>query len=313
MDPMARRPLVVRPDPADRCPERVAAGRASKGRVGRMGWEFTDDREVTVRLAERPERIAAYVRVGAALWDLGVRPAAVYGSGHDGEAPDPAKSGALADVPYLGAGKALDEVALLSVRPDLIVDVTYDREHPYAVPSEAAAEAGAPVLALAVGGDTGLPRILSRFAALAEALGGEPDWQQGGLAAAEDEVRAAARAGLRVLALSAAGREQVHLARPRTWPELRHLADLGVELTDPGPGGVNWATTSWDRAVELAPDVVLADHRGNAFPLRELASVPAWRTLTASAAVLPWNPELPCSAVAAAAFLRSLAQALRRR
>ncbi|WP_405924096.1 ABC transporter substrate-binding protein [Streptomyces sp. NBC_00035] len=233
----------------------------------------------------------------------------MYGSGHDGDGPDPAKSGAPADVPYLGAAKALDEMAIRSVRPDLIVDVTYDREHPYAVPADVAAAAGVPILALAVGGDTSLPRILSRFAELAHALGGEPARQQGELAAAEEAVRSAA-SPLKVLALSAAGSGQVHLARPRAWPELRHLADLGVELTDPGAGGVNWSTTDWEHAAALAPDLVLADSRGNAVPARELDSVPGWRALTATATVEPWNPELPCSGAACAAFLHSVADAL---
>jgi len=77
----------------------------------RMGWEFTDDRGLTVRRAGRPERVVAYLRAGAGPWDLGVRPVGVYGSGHDGDEPDPAKSGSLTDVPYLGAGRTLDDAA----------------------------------------------------------------------------------------------------------------------------------------------------------------------------------------------------------
>ena len=88
----------------------------------------------------------------------------------------------------------------------------------------------------------------------------------------------------------------MHLARPGTWPELRHLAELGVELVDPGNGGANWATTAWEHAVGLVPDLVLADARANAVPAGELDSVPAWEALTATATVEPWNPELPCSA-----------------
>ncbi|PSM39596.1 ABC transporter substrate-binding protein [Streptomyces dioscori] len=278
-----------------------------------MGWEFTDDRGVTVRLAGRPERVAAYVRAGAGLWDLGVRPVAVYGSGHDGDEPDRAKSGFLADVPYLGAGRTLDHATLGSVRPDLVVDVTYDGKQPYAVTEPAAGRAGAPVLALAVGADTSLPRILARFAELADALGGEPAGHGRELAAAQDAVRSAVRAEVpaKVLALSAAGPGQAHLARPRAWPELRHLAGLGVEFIEPGEGGANWATTPWERAVELAPDLVLADVRANAAPAAELESVPAWRALTSAATVAPWNPELPCSARAYADFIGSVAGALR--
>lgn len=252
-----------------------------------MGWEFTDDRGITLRRIGRPERVAAYVRAGAALWDLGVRPVGVYGSGHDGDEPDRAKSGALADVPYLGAGKALDDGAIRSVRPDIVVDVTYDREKPYAVTEAAAKRAGAPVLALAVGADTSLPNILARFAQLSVALGGEPAGGEGELAAAEDAVRSAASAPLKVLALSAAGARQVHLARPGTWPELRHLAELGVEFVEPGAGGANWATTTWEHAVGLAPDLVLADARANAVPAGSWTPCPPG---TPSPRPRPWSP-----------------------
>ncbi|GHH81398.1 ABC transporter substrate-binding protein [Streptomyces sulfonofaciens] len=288
-----------------------------------MTWEFTDDREVTVRMAGRPLRVAAYLRAGAGLFDLGVRPVGVYGSAHDGARPDPAKSGALAgqDVPYLGAGGALDERALRSVRPDLIVDVTYDREHAYAVDGSVAARAGIPVLALAVSADVPLTRILGRFAELGRALGGrrpadlagdarEPG--AGGLAAAEDAVRTAALGGPgpRVLALSAAGPDRVHLARPRTWPELRHLADLGVRLVEPGPGGVNWSTTTWEAAAGFGADVILADSRGNAVRPADLARQPGWRAVAERAVVVGWNPELPGSPGACAAFLRAVADGL---
>jgi iron complex transport system substrate-binding protein len=117
-----------------------------------------------------------------------------------------------------------------------------------------------------------------------------------------------------VLALSPAGPAQVHLARPQAWPELRHLADLGVRTADPGPGpGVNWRTADWDEAEAAVGGsaVVLADTRANAVPLADLAGVPGWRRLTAGARVLPWNPELPPAPGAYAGFLRSVADALR--
>ncbi|KPC70505.1 ABC transporter substrate-binding protein, partial [Streptomyces sp. NRRL F-6602] len=70
----------------------------------------------------------------------------------DGDRPDPAKWGpeAPAGIPYLGASGALDEERLLSERPDLIVDVTYDGKHAYAVDDGAAERARLPVLALSV-------------------------------------------------------------------------------------------------------------------------------------------------------------------
>ncbi|MFE0102558.1 ABC transporter substrate-binding protein [Streptomyces sp. NPDC059009] len=282
-------------------------------------WEFTDDRGQTVRTARRPERVLAYIRAGAALWDLGRPPAGVYGSGHDGAGPDPVKAGEMGPlrVPYLGAGAGLDAAALRAADADLVVDVTYDGERTYAVDEDAARAAGLPVLALAVGGDVTLTGLLARFAELAAALGepGEPQAAGGRaqLTAAESAVRAAASGtqSPRVLVLSAAGGDQVHLARPEAWPELRHLAGLGVQLADPGPGGgANWLTTTWDRALDLGADLVLADSRGNATPPAELEELPAWRELTARSLREPWNPELPPSETAYAAFLRSVADAL---
>ncbi|NEA44408.1 ABC transporter substrate-binding protein [Streptomyces sp. SID11385] len=278
-------------------------------------WEFTDDRGSVVRAARRPERVVAYVRAGAALHEYGLTPAGIFGSGHDGEQVDPVKAGGLpADVPYLGAGKTLDEEALGAAAPELVVDVTYDDHFAYAVDEGVAAGLGVPVVALSVAGGTPLPGLVARFAELAEALGAPADpAAEDDLAQARAAVRAAAaRPGApRVLVLSAADSAQVHLARPGTWPELRHLAELGVDLVDPGPGpGLNWLTTDWEYAAGLGADLVLADARGNAVPPADLAGVPGWTRLTHGHQVTPWNPELAPAPRATARFLRDIASAL---
>lgn len=270
-------------------------------------WEFTDDTELALRVAHRPRRVVAYVRAGAALHDLGVTPVAVYGSGHDGDRLDPAKAGALATagVPYLGPGKDLTDDALRALRPDLVVDVTYDGKNPYAVDRPLAA----PLLTLSVAG-TPLPAMLSRFEALAEDLrrpAPAPADRTGVLGAAERAVREAlalTRPGARVLALSGADARQVHLARPGTWPELSHLAHLGVRLVDPaelGPGGgVNWFTTDWEHVTRLRPDLLLVDTRAHAAPPPAATSRPT----------VPWSPETPPSPAACAGFLRAVADGL---
>ncbi|BBA96286.1 hypothetical protein RVR_1516 [Actinacidiphila reveromycinica] len=283
------------------------------------GWEFTDDRGSTASGPDAPPRVVAYVRAGAALWEYGVRPVAVYGSGHDsGAQADPAKLGGLdpREVAYLGGGADVTPEALRELRPDVVVDVTYDGKAPYALAESVAEAAGVPVVALGVGGTEPLRTLLGRFAELAAAFGAPADAAGGELSAAEEEVRAlaAGEGTARVIALSPAGPEQVHLARPDTWPELRHLADLGVRMADPGPGpGVNWRSTDWDEALAAVggAGVVLADARANAVPLAALDGVPAWQRLALTAQVLPWNPELPPAPGAYAAFLRAVADALR--
>ncbi|MCX4981580.1 ABC transporter substrate-binding protein [Streptomyces sp. NBC_00572] len=278
---------------------------------GAQAWGFTDDRGTELGAARVPRRVIAYVRAGAALCDLGVTPVAVYGSGHDGEVLDPAKEGGLraAAVTYLGPGRVLDEGLLRELRPDVIVDVTYDGKSPYALDEAVAERLGVPLVALSVGNELTLPAILDRFGALAVSLGAAPraetpaEGSPAELRAAEDALReVAARSGFAVLALSGAGPDQVHLARPLAWPELARLAELGVRLVDPGPGpGANWLTGDWDRAADLRPDLVLFDSRAHATAPDEALS---------GARFTPWNPETPPSPAAYARFFRALAEAL---
>ncbi|MFI8966743.1 ABC transporter substrate-binding protein [Streptomyces sp. NPDC053493] len=279
-------------------------------------WGFTDDRGTALTAAAargRPERVVAYVRAGAALLDLGVRPVAVYGSGHDGDVLDPVKAGGLAEagVPYLGPGRALDEARIRELGgADLVVDVTYDGKSPYALDEALAERIGAPLVALSVGSEVTPAVIVRRFGELAGALGGggTVDAGAGRMADAEAEVRAAAGAGSgagegpAVLALSGAGPEQVHLARPQAWPELARLAELGVRFVDPGPGpGASWLTTGWEYAVGLGAELVLFDSRANAV-------VPG--VVPVGARLVPWNPETPPSAGAFARFFQDVASAL---
>ncbi|WP_406862413.1 ABC transporter substrate-binding protein [Streptomyces sp. HUAS MG47] len=296
------------------------------------GWEFIDDRGAVLRLARRPRRVAAYVRAGAALLDLGVVPVAVYGSGHDDAGLDPVKAGGLAEagVPYLGPGRLLTGGAggaLGAVRADLVVDVTYDGKSAYAIDEAVVDGLGVPLVALSVGSEVALPRILERFAGVAETLrdGAGASARAGGsvgaggaelgaadVGAAEDAVRTVA-GGAAVVALSPAGGEQVHVARPQAWPELARLRELGVRLVEPGPGvGTGWLTTDWESAALLGADVVLVDSRANAVRVGEgWEGCPAvWREAVRSARVVAWNPETPPSAGAFAGFFREVAAAL---
>ncbi|WP_069173899.1 ABC transporter substrate-binding protein [Streptomyces griseus] len=284
----------------------------------RGAWTFTDDRGRRATADRRPSRVLAYVQAGATLWDLGVQPEGIFGSGHDGSAPDPAKTGTLPldSVDYRGAGGGLDLDTLLRGAPDLVVAVSYGHGQVYGLEPDIAEhlEERVPVVVIDVGQARALDRTAARFTELARSLGAEPAEDLAhGLDAARERLRGAADAvpdGLRVVALSPAGREQAHVARPAMWPELRVLAGLGVALVGPGEGaGVNWSTLGWADVAALRPDVVLTDIRSNAAPLGE-AGAPEWREVVRRATAVPWNPEPLFSPRAQARFLDLVADAL---
>ncbi|MEU7178041.1 MULTISPECIES: ABC transporter substrate-binding protein [Streptomyces] len=282
-------------------------------------WEVSDDRGRLAVAGSRPLRIVAYIQAGATLWDHGIRPVGIFGSQHDGAGPDRAKSGELPldDIPYLGSGGALHPDTLLAARPDLVVAVTYDGRQVYGLEPKTAleVEAHVPVVTVAVGPGRGLAEVRERFAALAGSLGkGEPLSAAGELDAAEDALRQATGGPRRprVLALSPAGPERVHLARPSAWPDLRALAEHGVGLLEPAGGaGTNWSTVGWAEAAALAADIVLTDVRANAARPEALRADENWRAIEARARLIPWNPEAPCSRRAHTRFFASMAETIR--
>ncbi|WP_030902060.1 ABC transporter substrate-binding protein [Streptomyces sp. NRRL F-5126] len=283
-------------------------------------WEFTDDRGLRVTAASRPTRLVAYIQAGATLWDHGLRPAGVFGSHHDGGAQDPAKAGGLPleEIRSFGSGSGVDIEALAAAEPGLVVAVTYGGDQVYGLDPDAAKHLGeqVPVAVIDVGTSRSLAQVRGRFTELARALGAQPDAAARGeeeLARAEARLRSLASrpARPRVLALSAADERTAHLARPATWPGLRALGELGVELVDPeGEGGANWRTAEWAEAAALRPDIVLADVRANAAPPRLLAGNASWSAMTRRAQVLPWNPENPASHRAHAGWLDTVADAM---
>ncbi|QNE78818.1 ABC transporter substrate-binding protein [Streptomyces finlayi] len=286
-------------------------------------WRFSDDRGQVATAARSPVRMLAYIQAGATLWDHGIRPVGIFGSGHDGPAPDRAKAGALPldTLDYVGAGSGLDVETLLRGAPDLVVAVSYGGGQVYGLAPETAKqlEERVPVVVIDVSRARGFAGIGDRFAELARSLGAGPAPGAGSeVAAARERLRAVATAHDRphALALSPAGREEVHLARPGMWPELRVLAELGVNMTEPAEGqGASWSTVDRVHAAGLRPLLVLADVRGHATPLDVFAAPPGGPAgdgppLWEGARAVPWNPEPLFSPQAHARFLTLVADAL---
>ncbi|RDG36218.1 ABC transporter substrate-binding protein [Streptomyces corynorhini] len=280
-------------------------------------WEFTDDRGHLTVADHHPTRVVAYIQAGATLWDHGLRPLGIFGSHHDGDTPDPAKAGELplAELRHFGAGSDLDLDALRAAEPDLVVAVSYGGGQVYGIDPEAAKhlEERIPVVVIEVGKDRSLDGVRDRFTELARALRTTLRPAEAELERAERRLRAVtARPGRpRVLALSAAGADTAYLARPLTWPDLRSLTELGVELIEPeAAGGANWRTAEWSEAAALAPGILLTDVRANAAPRDRLQDNAHWRALEERARIVPWNPEAPSSHRAHARFLDTVSDAL---
>lgn len=259
-------------------------------------WRFSDDRGQQSTASRTPGRVLAYVQAGATLWDLGIRPVGIFGSGHDGPDPDTAKTGTLplGEVAYVGAGAALDVERLLSAGPDLVVAVSYGGGHVYGLTPETAKplEERVPVVVLDVSQARTFGEIGDRFAELARSLGAtaRPGAERD-LDTARERLRSvvAATSGdaPRVLALSPAGPDQAHVARPRMWPELRVLTELGVQVVELGRGPRGQLVhTEPLRHLRTAP-------RGD--PDRHpRPRGPAGRAAGSGGAptpVVPWNPE----------------------
>ncbi|HET6857706.1 MAG TPA: ABC transporter substrate-binding protein, partial [Streptomyces sp.] len=142
-------------------------------------WTFTDDRGQLSSAPRRPTRVIAYIQAGATLLDHGVTPLGIFGSYHDGDAPDRTKSGLLAldEVAYFGAGESLDPDRLLAAAPDLVVAVSYGGNLAYGIAPEAAKhlEEQVPLVVLDVGQGRSLDEVRERFAELAASLGTAED------------------------------------------------------------------------------------------------------------------------------------------
>lgn len=281
-------------------------------------WEFLDDRGHLAAAATTPSRPVAYIQAGATLFDHGIHPVGIFGSNHDGDTADPAKAGLLpiGDIAYLGSGTRVSADAVLRADPDLVVAVAYGTDQVYGLDPDTAKyiEERVPVVVFDVGQGRSLGDLRDRFTALARSLGADADGSGAvELDRAEGRLRtlAAEAAGLRVLALSPATPDSVHLARPGAWADLRALADRGIGLVEPARGpGANWSTVDWTAAASLRPDIVLSDVRTNALPVDRLGTIEAWQPAAGGARLVPWNPEIPCSHLAHARFFDAVADAV---
>jgi iron complex transport system substrate-binding protein len=237
-------------------------------------WTQVDDRGRTVSLPEPPKRIVTLTSVGAALWDYGVRPVAIWGllKSADGRRSPELGKIEVESTTVLGETYAdLDIEKLLAVQPDLLICPTFDGTTLWPISEEKLPQLAqiVPTFAVKTGGGASGASVIDRFARLAAALGSDP--QEAKTVAAkkrfEDARSALAKAiaekpGLTALALTA-NQTQVWIGNARGASDLVDFREAGLDLVQ-AEGTVS-QQISWEQLGNYPADLLLLDGRGGAW------------------------------------------------
>ncbi|WP_243870264.1 ABC transporter substrate-binding protein [Streptomyces liangshanensis] len=208
-----------------------------------------------------------------------------------------------------------------ALRPGLLVSNMFPPPDLWFVPQESRAkiEPLAPTVGITTA-RVSLRQPLRRYAELAASLGADLDAPHVVRAKerfdrAEATLRAAAadKGGLRVLAMSA-DNDQMYVAVPDSYCDLRYFAELGVEFVqgEKVDKWGFWEFLSWENAGKYPADLIMVDNRSEALTPAELAEHPTWNRLPAVAAgqITPWAMEERHSYAGYAPVLEQLAAAV---
>ncbi len=263
-------------------------------------WSFTDDLGQTVELDETPVRIAAYGDAGAALWNFGITPVAIF------HYMDPAEDPTFEDLDLSETdviGTQYGEInleQLAAAQPDLIVTTTYDGDTPetmYGFKDEAQLAKVtdiAPVVGIEQSGSA--IDVIERNEELAQSLG--VDTGEGSDVAADravfeeasEALTEAASEGRTVLPMYAED-SGLYVVIAQDDPAMAYFAELGVRFEETGgKDDYYWEILSWENADRYEPDLVLNSQRGS-YSTEQLEEQPVFGSLAAVEAgqVHPWK------------------------
>lgn len=269
------------------------------------GWVFTDDAGKTLELSARPLKVAADLNAASALWDFGVRPAAVAGYTVD---TDASWGNVDRETPVINtaAGSGVPSLeAMLEMGIDLFVTITWgDENNPYewSFPDlEDYERTNAVVPVIAISGSGRADHNMERFAELAALLGADLDAPE--LQAAKQDYESAAtafadvakeRADLTSLFIYA-DPTAAYIAYPPIWADLAMYQALGMNIVVPdgAPEGDYWETLSTEQANKYVSDLLFQSSRTGTLSLEELAAHPTYGTLPAVKAgqVFAWDQD----------------------
>lgn len=291
-------------------------------------WTYTDVLGKSITLPARPVRIAANLVTAAALWDLGIRPVAVFDSTAtaypDGDHIawgniDPSAVANVGDVD----GNILPE-DLLNVRPDVILTLTFDSSDPAStagVPVDLAEliEQIAPVIVVTDMASTEIQ--LARLVELGVQLGADvnaPAIAEARIAyeAKLDEFRevASAKSDLSSLFFNIDA-DAYYVAGPQGVAELQFLSSLGLRFAnaDSAEATAFWETLSAEQALVYPSDIVYNDVYSTYQGVDELQDLALYGAMPAIAAgqVGEWLRDFPVNYAGVADFLDVILATLR--
>lgn len=291
-------------------------------------WTYTDVFGTTITLPEPPRRIAANLATAASLWDLGIKPVAVFdwtASAHpDGDhiAWGNIDTAAVANIGDID-GNILPE-ELLAVAPDIILTQTFDNTSAESlngvVPDQAEAlSAIAPILVATNMDPT--DQQLQRLVDLASSLGAtldDPDIVAAREAyeAKVDEFKATAaeKADLTVLFMDF-DPTALYIGGPQGVAELAFLQSLGLNFAnaDSPAGGDFWEELSPEQSLTYVSDVIYNDVYSTLLTLEDLQGVEVYAQIPAVAAgqVGLWERDFPVSYEGLTDFLETILVTLR--
>ncbi|MFC7495843.1 MULTISPECIES: ABC transporter substrate-binding protein [unclassified Nocardioides] len=263
-------------------------------------WSYTDDLGQTVELDETPTRIAAYGDAGAALWNFGITPVALF------HYMDPAEDPTFEDIELSETeviGTTYGEInleELAALQPDLIVTTTYDGDTPeemYGFKDKAQLakiKEIAPVVGVEQSGSAldvaATNEELAASLGIDTAEGSDVAEDKAAFEAASAELTQAAGTGLTVLPMYAedAG---LYVLIPQDDPMMNYLQSVGVRFEKTGgKGDYYWETLSWENADKYDADLILNSQRGS-YSTEQLEEQPVFGKLAAVEAgqVEPWK------------------------
>ena len=284
-------------------------------------WTFVDDRKQTVRLPQRPTRIAAYSTAAAALQQWGVTPVAVFGN-------DPIEDPALAGFPWdksnlIGSVYGeIDTAKLLALKVEVIVSRWFPppADAPLFGFKDLAQQERITSRVPVVGFDGHViaTKQIERFGDLARALGS--DTMVGAVGRARAAFRTAAanlsaiarrKATLRIIAASG-DQTTMYVAKLADFGDLSLYRQRGVPLVSAQTSDAYWDRFSWERAAKYPADGILYDTRRLFLPLREAKAIPAFAALPAVRAnqIAGWQVDPPPSYQAYTDAMNELATAI---